>query len=565
MPGKEPAYPDEFIGWLQRDKREIKGLDHLGVQTVSIAVYNLLLPGITNLTDRARYFSIFPWVLHSFAQLPDKKRSAIGWRNWIRSHEFALVIASKTFEDKHDDPELSTKSIIGTDHTSRVLKSANDKTVIDIAGGSRLNSKGKVPRGAYFKNMEGGYRQYYKGALTKLGILFVDEENRYPDRLVTKYAGLPLAKAVASTKGFDQLTEAALGGSITVGDAVSLGELVHPGMIDPDGEESGLLRKILFGEEGGLCSGQDPRDIDLRRSSLSLILRYISEEPVSQSEFPQEFRWAVMTGMLGDGKHWKIPKSLAPMASAWAAYQRLELLNYALECLFWVAMYMVDERPSAPDVLADRIMKMAIAPIKATNTNRALPALEGSFESSVRKAQVPKKIGGQFWGKESTWQWNSNLVDAEENQAICGWAARVLLRIVTDRGAFKSHPFEAIPEAVEITSGHRISYKRWLDRAKARSTENIKAFLVDLVKEWVIFRHLRVATRKLANQGVTTFKFRPHEGVIITSAETFPSPTYTNPRLVQAVQIMKDLHLVEARGGVMQLTKTGKKYLGLMT
>ena len=46
----------------------------------------------------------------------------------------------------------------------------------------------------------------------------------------------------------------------------------------------------------------------------------------------------------------------------------------------------------------------------------------------------------------------------------------------------------------------------------SRSSEDTASFLQELLLEWVICRHLRVATRKLANQGVSTFKYRPEEG-----------------------------------------------------
>ena len=52
--------------WI-RPSEPIRGLDHLGVQAPSIALYTQLLPGITNVTDRARYYSFHPWVLWSFA------------------------------------------------------------------------------------------------------------------------------------------------------------------------------------------------------------------------------------------------------------------------------------------------------------------------------------------------------------------------------------------------------------------------------------------------------------------------------------------------------------------
>src|SRR4051795_12310397 len=47
---------------------QIGGLDHLAVQAPCINIYGRLLPGITNVTDRARYYSFYPWLIWSFDQ-----------------------------------------------------------------------------------------------------------------------------------------------------------------------------------------------------------------------------------------------------------------------------------------------------------------------------------------------------------------------------------------------------------------------------------------------------------------------------------------------------------------
>src|SRR6266545_4272726 len=86
------------LDWLERDRYIIKGLDHLGVQVVSANLYTLLLPGITNVTDRARYYSFYPWVLHRYAQSGKGQRGRIDWLNWIRRLDFAFCMASVAHE-----------------------------------------------------------------------------------------------------------------------------------------------------------------------------------------------------------------------------------------------------------------------------------------------------------------------------------------------------------------------------------------------------------------------------------------------------------------------------------
>jgi hypothetical protein len=52
------------IGWV-KPPTPISGLDHLGTQSPCTLIYAQLLPGITNVTDRARYCSLYPWIVRS--------------------------------------------------------------------------------------------------------------------------------------------------------------------------------------------------------------------------------------------------------------------------------------------------------------------------------------------------------------------------------------------------------------------------------------------------------------------------------------------------------------------
>ena len=48
----------------------VRGRDPLGVQNSSISVYATLLPGMTNLTLRLRYYGMYLWLLDEYHNLP---------------------------------------------------------------------------------------------------------------------------------------------------------------------------------------------------------------------------------------------------------------------------------------------------------------------------------------------------------------------------------------------------------------------------------------------------------------------------------------------------------------
>jgi hypothetical protein len=53
---------DIYTSWV-KPPNAIGGLDHLAVQAPGISLYGKMLPGITNVTDRARHYSFYPWIV----------------------------------------------------------------------------------------------------------------------------------------------------------------------------------------------------------------------------------------------------------------------------------------------------------------------------------------------------------------------------------------------------------------------------------------------------------------------------------------------------------------------
>src|SRR4051812_5690463 len=82
----------------------ITGLDHLGTQSPCTLIYSQLLPGITNVTDRARYYSLYPWVVRSLDVLY-KNDSSEQYVERFRRADCLLTLISerhgRSLEDVH--------------------------------------------------------------------------------------------------------------------------------------------------------------------------------------------------------------------------------------------------------------------------------------------------------------------------------------------------------------------------------------------------------------------------------------------------------------------------------
>src|SRR6266480_2801855 len=119
------------IDWIERDRRVIDGLDHLGIELVSVNFYQALLPGLTNVTERARYFSFYPWVVHRYAQEGPSVRSKEAWWNWFRPLDFAYALGCIAHESTLGKD--SGSSVVGAVKARELVKEQDPSAIIDFS------------------------------------------------------------------------------------------------------------------------------------------------------------------------------------------------------------------------------------------------------------------------------------------------------------------------------------------------------------------------------------------------------------------------------------------------
>jgi hypothetical protein len=61
--------PEPLAEWLEPSLTDTAGKDPLGLNTITLnRVLPDLIPAILQISERARYFSIYPWMLWQFAE-----------------------------------------------------------------------------------------------------------------------------------------------------------------------------------------------------------------------------------------------------------------------------------------------------------------------------------------------------------------------------------------------------------------------------------------------------------------------------------------------------------------
>src|SRR5205823_227342 len=117
---KTPTPTSSDIDWIHRDRRVIDGLDHLGIELISVNLYQAMLPGITNVTERARYYGFYPWCIHRYAQDGPTDRTRANWIKWLRALDFSYATACVS-HDQQTEHE-SGSAVVGGDRASELVK-----------------------------------------------------------------------------------------------------------------------------------------------------------------------------------------------------------------------------------------------------------------------------------------------------------------------------------------------------------------------------------------------------------------------------------------------------------
>ncbi len=521
------ANDEQAPDWLLRDKHVIEGLDQLRIQVVSVQIYRTLLPGLTNVTDRARYFTFFPWVLHRFAQRGETSSSRATWHRWNREFEYGYALACAIAEA--DAAEAGT-AVIGVDAARSAVRSEEDE-VFDIRGPARVDENGSAPKtGSYFANSQGGFGQYYKVPLSELGIMLQNSETRYPDRALTNDTGAVLAKDLDSSAAFQGLAKMITKGSATRRELRKIASAVAPNSIPAGGREETILRDVMLGRTPEARRNQNPDAIAARRDSLLLMIDFMSEKRQEKNQ-DVAFRWACFEGVRSDGSTWTPRAKLDAVRRRWALYQTNELLNFALETLFWAALEELDQSAHPPADLASLILERAIK--AAAKDRRALKT--GTVADFALGETAPAR------------QTVAEVVEAIDAGSVgtAASAAISLLRVVMKMQFSES----GLPPGIASIFGNsEINVLAFQRRAAERLPEPAGDFFRDLLFEWVLARHLRVAVAKLASQGVSTFKFRPEEGALVRLVDKNVRPTFTSPRLRPAFRILTDIGFLDRTG-----------------
>lgn len=500
------------------------------MQNSSVRLYQALVPGISNVTQRMRYYGLYAWLSQVYAHTIGNTDPR-AWQRFLRRGEalYALVATVRGNEG----------GIAGAQWAGRKLA--------ERAAGRMSFAEDAEPGSPthYLQQAWGAYGAAYGSQLFEIGILSSSERHEIP--MPSPELGEGLAETFAHAVGdagprfIDALDRGSVGRN-----ELELLVRMSPSEIRPKGRERRSYEDLLFARSG------PQREQDQQRRRTLLLLLRLAEE-LSRSPDAWTLRWAAYSGFVDKQERLQLDDTLKQHALHWKVYHANDLSHVGFEGLL---KFVLDRLEAYPTGVPLQVLISAMV----SDVMENLPHNVGTWQEFVDLQQMP---GNAMREDRSTSELSMSygLTNAHSRGRIYSPAdcANALCLIATlQKRTIEIREQLATALGDPDGTGPR-SIATELAFLAANSHLDLRIMLSRLFEERVVHRHLWVAVRKLRYQGDYTFLIDADEGRVKLRRKD--GPVWTNPRLDTSVRFLRDIHLLDD-GGV---TELGRVVLGSAT
>jgi len=440
----------------------------------------------------------------------------------VRGADFLFTLIAEAHSRHHQNEPSHSQGLTG----GRQLGSAWQ----DLKSGHLLLSKFTTTADSasrYFMNDRGGLGQYYLGTLIELDLLGLDEGMKPPFVGYTKDVGQKLAEAVNKGVPSDEFWRCVESDLVTLEDLDVLAPFCACAIVS-NPPESEILDS-LFRAEG-------PWTKDVGRKLTLATLLDLASQLSSNDLNAWTFRRAAYTKTLLDNKSsWDCPPAFLPLRDEWALYERNEILSVLMQAVLSWSLERLQMEPQAFQT------SKTVEEFSATLCQHidALPEVTFASLRDRVSIQVPnvsdyyhddheEQIAGSLAGNQGAWR------DSDTMPKVVSGLALLSYRMTGDNAVYGKRGMEP-PEYVP----YPIHLGTFITRSNSWLTLSVREVCKEVLM-WVLQTHLLVAMRKLRQTGDSTFHLVQGEhGFEVSSG--VPIPTWTNPRLTQLIQILRDL------------------------
>ncbi len=519
--------------WTKPPKQS-GGRDHLGVQAPAMSIYGRLLPGITNVTDRARYYSFYPWLIWALEQDGHKQYNDDFVDSFRKADCLFTLIASSHEREVNHDHAAHTAATVGS--------SSLYQPAVDLEAGGTLELSAYALLGEspsrYFKNKLGGLGQYYLGVLSELGILNGDSRNGVQ---YTKPYGVEIARAMDEGVDRERFLSVVRANQVNDDDLKALSDFC-PCSLAGNRSEREILRQLFFVRDQYFSEEALPRRRTLQ------VVAYLHDLCTRNGlELTQEaFRGLVYAGALPDQTALGLPGYLAHTVQRWRFYAEQELLSLATQGLFYAILDAYEEsglRLSSVSRIVDWYLAQPEVrdAIDALDGATTFTGILGVVRSSLPSVSDWRNKNHEHSLAESILSLSKERKQVRNRSEIVATCIRVICALIVRSESRDETPFQGLAFPNDYLSHqypiNLVSLSEHV--SDTWQTLDVTDWLGWLFNQWGISTHLRVALRKLRAQNQSTFQLRPDEYSYTVIG--VPEPTHTTPRFAQATRILKDV------------------------
>lgn len=492
------------------EKADKRGLDPLGMQNSGVVLYQALLPGISNVTLRMRYYGYYCWVSETYARR-GARNDFEAWRTWVRRAEALYALVAARAEEG---------GVGGVDWANRRLQ-LEERAVDFAAAASNDASKER-----YLRQSLGVFGGAYYTQMVEMGLF---TENRHGIQIATRDLGCRAADNFAGAIGpgvAKLLRRAIADARVTIRELDRL-EPILPSQIAEDSEERAFYETLLFATLPSPTPGAQSRS-----ASLCLILE--TAQAIEERPRPEDVRW-----QLFDPPEQLMPEALEIQRLNWEVYQCQDLMQVASAALLAWAIALIQESDAGRTVVEIHV------DVVERLSRQEDGALAGSW------AALRSSIDPDNFDFREAWAVLTSPRGAAEDKAV---HAIKLMAALHQRLLRRPDLGEAVLRDLP-SRGPAHSLMTEIEWLRANEAQPVIERVGDYIVERVVRRHSWVAMQKLRRQRDYTFLFEARDGRLIYLKRY--QPVATTPRLAPAIQFLEDIHLINEDG----LTQRGLEVL----
>jgi predicted transcriptional regulator len=541
-----------FPQWTEEISRiTVAGEDHLGVEGPAQAFQQEFLPGIITVTDHARYYSYYAWILYRFIRLPDSTRASKDFQgSFFKRHEVALLLSAFL----HHGEGRWFGGVIGVGNSyykARKYWGNSLETSLDHD---------------YFKNPEGGFGQYYRNAMLRMGIIEEPENEKWVYRLTDR--GLALAeayeKSIEDTGYYRELTAKK---ELTQINRITALEYAEKGCICPAAISNGADRNQLL--DAFFRFEQSPEFVNphyRRRNALGVALDLVKQHN-------NRFRVEMIKPALYIGEYeiditYKPTPALAEWVDRWRMVEVRHYLTFGLQCLW--ASFLLDLKNEfslstmeLSEGIKDRLdsygWNMPFRDLALTLYAEA--GISANYEDLVKGMPAGFLLSS---GLDEYTLASQAMKHSSDADFLFKSGVRILIQ-------FFVRNFSTYIQQGEIWNSmanrDRLPLNEFFSQVSKnylREDWSAHDFLDWIYSEYIIAQHEMIGLEKLRYQGYDTFKFYTEDNVyrLPSGKKEYQEPIgLSSNRLSNCISMLIDLGLIlESDDKTLSLSVEGEEY-----